>query len=297
MISLVPQSKLENQVTISNIQTDSRLYDSIYSINEAFYQTLLENSNSKSSFRKALELLIPNSLRFLTLSSKSKYIIAIKARTISRYCKKDIVFSKRKYLLRDTHVKFLPELYDNPFSKPLRKQLNNLSQGETSTSMPDWILKNRTLEKMNKFILSQSPIRFNEGFYTTLKILEYIKTFSDESIPNLKNCKHQVQDEKKELEKISEDFSNYKKSIGKITQDSLQYKAIQEYEALLELAFMQLSMYYRSIMYLYGNEITNIMNLVDTMYEDIGDDSIKSHNFDDTYEYQVEFMDVIKDLM
>lgn len=295
MISLNPTENVDNFINISTVSIDNNLYQLLYEVNQSYYEILLENSSSKSQFRKALEWLIPNSLKFITLAAKSRHMIGIKARTIDRYCKKDIVFGYRKYLIEDIKIRLIP--LPNNLTGYLKNRLDEIkkmrndddrlsilikSKSFGTDGIPHWFTENRTISSMNKYLDGNSPVVFHGGLYKAKEITPRIKTFVDEGLKFLEDTKKEIEAERKNLDKVKEEFNDYKKvntEGSKYLGDALKY-----YEAGLELVYMQLGLYYRSVMYLYGKYLTDIQKVVDIIYEDINDKDIKSHNYDETYD-------------
>ena len=295
MISLHPTGQPNRFVNISSVTTDNHMYQMLYELNESYYSILTEAKDSKSQFKRAIEWLIPNSLRFLTLATKSRHMIGIKARTIDRYCKKDVVFAHRTYLMDSVKVNLIHLPSD--ISKILENRLDELKKMRNDADrlgfliksktyaiddLPKWFIENKTLSSMNQYLDGNSPVLFSKGMYTTKDILPRIKTFVDSGLQYLEETKKIVDNEKKGLDKVKAEFKEYSK-VNTENAKSLEL-ALQYFDAGIESVYMQLGLYYRSVMYLYGKYLTDIQRLVDIIYEDINDDKIKSHNFDDLYD-------------
>ena len=276
------------------------MYQLLYNLNESYYSFLLESKDSKSQFKRAIEWLIPNSLRFLTLATKSRHMIGIKARTIDRYCKKDNIFAHRTYLMDSIKVDLIH--LPSGISKTLENRLEELKKmGNDSDrigfliksktyaidDIPKWFIENKTLSSMNQYLDGNSPVLFSKGMYTVKDILPRIKTFVDSGLKYLEETKKIVDNERRALDKVKAEYKEYSK-VNTQNAKSLEL-ALQYFEAGLESVYMQLGIYYRSVLYLYGKYLTDIQQLVDIIYSDINDDEIKTHNFDELYDDIKEF--------
>jgi len=61
-----------------------------------------------------------------------------------------------------------------------------------------------------------------------------------------------------------------------------------------EQLYMQLTVYYRAILYLYGLQLTNLTTTIETMLHEVRDEKLKQNMFNDEYDYIKNFM---KDLI
>lgn len=262
MIKLVPSNEskevLTNSVSNRTIFTND-LYSCIYSLNESFYKNLLllteesKFTKIRKYFSKALDLLIPESSKFMKISMKINHLNAYHARTIYRYTKKNDIFANSVFLVKDIKTNYL--------SLPSTKSFVNEKNKRV------WFLTYRTPEDMMKYIDDNTKIRFKEGFYKPARIVAIIKVFSDEAMDNLLKAKKDIEEKKVYLDKNKSIDENHK-----------------------ELLYMQLTVYYRAILYLYGMQLTDITNTIDDIFDHIDDDDIKKHTFDDDYEYVKNFM-------
>jgi hypothetical protein len=134
-----------------------------------------------------------------------------------------------------------------------------------------WFFYHKTPEHMMRYLDNSTKVRFKEGFYRPGRIVGMTTIFAEESIENMKKAKESVESNKLWLDK-QEDLDKDKK----------------------EQLYMQLTVYYRAILYLYGLQLTNLTTTIETIMAEVDDVELKKHMFSDDYDYITNFM---KDLL
>ena len=264
LISLVPSKEskeLLNKPNPSTFQSD--LYSAIYNLNEGYYKNLLflveesKFTKVKRFFKNALQYLLPESDKFIRISFKINQLNAYHCRTIWRYAKKDEVFNHSKFLMKDLKSKY-----------PIAPHVEAILKDEEKYK---WFFDHKTPEHMMRYLDNSTKVRFKEGFYRPGRIVGMTTVFAEESIENMKKAKQSVEDSKLWLDK-QEDLDKDKK----------------------EQLYMQLTVYYRAILYLYGLQLTNLTTTIETMLHEVRDEKLKQNMFNDDYDYIKNFM---KDLI
>jgi hypothetical protein len=255
--------------------TSITLYDVLYSINEDFYINLLSatkqsfSESGKPAMRSALEWLIPASMRFLNYISKNSKLLDIEMRSIQRAIKRDKThtYEHRVYYIRNIKYKvpLPPDMYN---FLPSLQDINKYNGKDLTTlfAIPTWFTKYRTPETMSKYLEDNTKISIPEGSYQIKEILPHILKYAKESSVYFTKLRDKVIEEKNRLDKIKN--KNASDVRGKC----------------IEFMYMQLSVYHRSAMTVYGKSITELGNLIHSMFEDIDSESIKLHSFDNHFE-------------
>ena len=285
------------------------LYDMIYSINEGYYNQLLSitkrqlkeaaSNDTKPVIRSALEWLIPASLKFLGYVSKNSKLLDVEMASILKEIQDDPTktYQHRKFFIKDTKYRF-PNLPKN-----IARKIDKLSYFEQLIVDPSlmekmngdlffegdlivWFLRYKTPESMGTFLDHQTRLCIPEGFYRAKKLIPMIKHFSQDSVAYISEIKEDINYQKKELDKLVQKTHMMKSKV--MTHISKEYihnteVLFKKYESVIELAYLQLSVYQRSLIFLYGKSANNITNAVHSMFDEIPNehikiDSIKNHD-------------------
>lgn len=284
------------------------VYDMVYSINDGYYNTLLESikfSNVDkhyhhfSSIDMGLNFLLKMSDKFVKFLSHETKRIDLKLAACIRAMKEDTTktYQYRQYLIKDIQYRF-PRLDEEIASKldiipDIEENLKRLLDNKKSIdkvlntsmkSLDDWFLDNTTQELMCDYLESKSPISIDDGVYNVKQLIAMISLFHKEAVKyydTLKDDIKQTQKDMKELRdksiKLSKQYLS-SKSLSNKDKDKTK-RFFEEYESLLVKVTEQLSVYHRSIIWLYGKNISYIMDTVQKMYDDIPQEYIKDNIF------------------
>ena len=283
------------------------IYDMVYSINEGYYNTLLESikfSNVDkhyhhfSSIDMGLNFLLKMSDKFVKFLSHEVRQVDLKLAACIRAMKEDTTktYQHRQYLINNIQYRFprldeeiaskldiIPDTEENLKrfldKKPITKTLNSSME-----SLDDWFIDNTTQELMCSYLESKSPISIDDGVYNVKQLVAMISLFHKEAVKyydTLKDDIKQTQKDMKELRnkstKLNKQYLSSKSLSNKDKEKTKQF--FEEYESLLVKVTEQLSVYHRSIIWLYGKNISYIMDTVQKMYDDIPQEYIKDNIF------------------
>ena len=316
MINLIPSSSSDRTTLTSistTVSEDGSIKDYIYTFTESYYDYmltsvqnyLLENKPLSSINKESLEWLIPNSAKFdhyirqnnKLLLGQLKVIAEYIANTKDKETKKDNYteqfFGNRSYQVtvdvKDNFLK-LPDdmanlidksdliesaLRDSKFYKKMATKLYFIG------FVPLWVTKYATLESMTQYLEQNSKTIIYEGFYTVKELLarfyNYLKNFDK----NFEQIKENVKRNKRQLDFLLDKIIKKKRSLLQIYEkdDKLKPKLIglfKIYEAIIDLFYMQISVYQRSIITLYGKMLTEIGNVTSKIFHDINNDKIQA---------------------
>ena len=284
------------------------VYDMVYSINEGYYNTLLEsikfsNVNKQhhhhfSSIDMGLNFLLKMSDKFVKFLSHEVRQVDLKLAACIRAMKEDTTktYQYRQYLIKDIQYRFprldeeiiskldiIPDIEEN-LKRLVDKKSINKTLSSSMKSLDDWLLDNTTQELMCKYLESKSPISIDNGVYNVKQLIAMISLFHKEAVKyydTLKDDIKQTQKDTKELRdksiKLSKQYLSSKSLSNEDKDKAKQF--FEEYESLLAKVTEQLSVYHRSIIWLYGKNISYVMDTVQKMYDDIPQEYIKDNIF------------------
>lgn len=283
------------------------VYDMVYSINEGYYNTLLESIKSSnidkqyqhfSSIDMGLNFLLKMSDKFVKFLSHEVRQVDLKLAACIRAMKEDTTktYQYRQYLIKDIQYRFprldeeiiskldiIPDIEEN-LKRLVDKKSINKTLSSSMKSLDDWILDNTTQELMCKYLESKSPISIDNGVYNVKQLIAIISLFHKEAVKyydTLKDDIKQTQKDTKELRdksiKLSKQYLSSKSLSNEDKDKAKQF--FEEYESLLAKVTERISVYHRSIIWLYGKNISYVMNTVQKMYDDIPQEYIKDNIF------------------
>lgn len=283
------------------------VYDMVYSINEGYYNTLLESikfSNVDkqyqhfSSIDMGLNFLLKMSDKFVKFLSHEVRQVDLKLAACIRAMKEDTTktYQHRQYLINNIQYRF-PRLDEEMVSKldiipdteeNLKRLLDKKSINKTLNfsmeSLDDWFLDNTTQELMCKYLESKSPVSIDDGVYNVKQLIAMISLFHKEAVKYYNTLKDDIKQTQKDMKDLRDKSSKlskqYLSSKSLSNEDKDKTKQLfEEYESLLVRVTEQLSVYHRSIIWLYGKNISYIMDTVQKMYDDIPQEYIKDNIF------------------
>lgn len=283
------------------------VYDMVYFINEGYYNTLLESikfSNVDkqyhhfSSIDMGLNFLLKMSDKFVKFLSHEVRQVDLKLAACIRAMKEDTTktYQYRQYLIKDIQYRFprldeeiiskldiIPDIEEN-LKRLVDKKSINKTLSSSMKSLDDWFLDNTTQELMCDYLESKSPISIDDGVYNVKQLITMISLFHKEAVKyydTLKNDISQTQKDMKDLRdksiKLSKQYLSSKSLSNEDKDKAKQF--FEEYESLLVKVTEQLSVYHRSIIWLYGKNISYVMDTVQKMYDDIPQEYIKDNIF------------------
>ena len=311
MINLIPSSSLDRTVLTSIITTvsDGSIKDYIYTFTESYYDHmltsvqnyLLENKSLSSINKESLEWLIPNSAKFDNYIKQNNKLIVAQIKVIHDYMtndKDDYAKQIRQSFAHKTyHVSV--DIKDGFIAMPndIAESIDKLDLVETALRdskfykkmvtklyfigfVPLWITKYTTTESMGSYLELNSKTIIYEGFYTIKELLpkfiDYFKNFDG----NFDKIKETTKRNKRQLDILLDKIIKRRSYLLKIhdKDDTMKSKInslFNLYEAIIDLFYIQLSVYQRSIITLYGKMFTEIGNIVHDIFHDINDDKIQ----------------------
>ena len=268
-------------------------YDIVYSINESYYNNMLQylQEDKKSALRRGLESLIDSAIQ------RNK-LLHVQARTIERYVEKERIhhpttstFANRQY-----HVPSDMKLLVPVLPSDIYKKMNILDQIKLAINdkkvyqkvntklffigqLPLWFTKYQTPEDMSQYLLNNTPGFIYEGVYDVIEIIELIKKFSSKALKYYMALMDKIRKEKDHLDWLIEDIQIAKKKLLQQNNKQRALELFKMYEACIDLIYMQLSIYQRAIIMIYGKAMSEIGDLIQTIYDDINDPEIKNYAF------------------
>lgn len=283
------------------------VYDMVYSINEGYYNTLLESIKSSnidkqyqhfSSIDMGLNFLLKMSDKFVKFLSHEVRQVDLKLAACIRAMKEDTTktYQYRQYLINNIQYRFprldgklisnldiIPDIEEN-LKRLVDKKSINKTLSSSMKYLDDWFLNNTTQELMCDYLESKSPISIDGGVYNVKQLITMISLFHKEAVKyydTLKDDIKQTQKDTKELRdksiKLSKQYLSSKSLSNEDKDKAKQF--FEEYESLLAKVTEQLSVYHRSIIWLYGKNISYVMDTVQKMYDDIPQEYIKDNIF------------------
>ena len=312
MINLIPLSSTDRttlsptSVSLSN----SPIKDYIYGFTEAYYDHmlesvqnyLLENKSLSSINKESLEWLVPNSAKFGNFIKQNNKLIVSQIKVIYDYIhnnRDDDTEQIRQFFVHRTyHISV--DIKDGFIAIPnnIAESIDKLDLVENALRdskfykkmvtklyfigfVPLWITKYTTTESMNSYLEQNSKTIIYEGFYTIKELLpkfiNYFKNFDS----NFDKIKESTKRNKRQLDILLDKIIKRRAYLLKIygKDDTMKSKInslFNLYEAIIDLFYVQLSVYQRSIITLYGKMFTEIGNIVHDMFYDINDNDIQT---------------------
>ena len=307
MINLIPSSSLDRTVLTSIITTvsDGSIKDYIYTFTESYYDHmltsvqnyLLENKSLSSINKESLEWLVPNSAKFGNFIKQNNKLIVAQIKVIHDYINNDKEQARQTFAYKSYHVSV--DIKDGFITIPndIAESIDKLDLVENALRdpkfykkmvtklyfigfVPLWITKYTTTESMGSYLEQNSKTIIYEGFYTIKELLpkfiDYFKNFDS----NFDKIKESTKRNKRQLDILLDKIIKRRSYLLKIhdkdnTMKSKINSLFDLYEAIIDLFYVQLSVYQRSIITLYGKMFTEIGNIVHDMFHDINDDKIQ----------------------
>ena len=277
-------------------------YDIVYSINESYYNNMLQylQEDKKSALRRGLESLIDSIKKFDRFAIQRNKLLHVQARTIERYVQKERIhhpttstFANRQY-----HVPSDMKLLVPVLPSDIYKKMNILDQIKLAINdkkvykkvntklffigqLPLWFTTYQTPEDMSQYLLNNTPGFIYEGVYNVNEIIELIKKFSSKALKYYMALMDKIRKEKDHLDWLIEDIQLAKKKLLQQNNKQRALELFKMYDACIDLIYMQLSIYQRAIIMIYGRAMSEMGDLIQTIYDDINDPEIKSYLFAD----------------
>lgn len=279
------------------------VYDMVYSINEGYYNTLLESikfSNVDkqyqhfSSIDMGLNFLLKMSDKFVKFLSHEVRQVDLKLTACIRAMKEDTTktYQHRKYLINNIQYRF-PRLDGKLVSnldivssaKKALEHNTSISVNQAEYSVDDWIRDNATQELMARHLEREAPISIDEGVYNVKQLVAMISLFHKEAVEYYDTLKDDIKQSQQDMKELKDKTVKLRKQLlsskttlsdGGIKKAKLFF---EEYESLLTKIAERISVYHRSIIWLYGKNISYVMDTVEKMYDDIPQEYIKDNIF------------------
>lgn len=303
---------------MSIVSISTILYEMVYQTEKEYYDSLLtnlqESQSLSSQVMKAIDILLFNNEKFDAYTTKVNKMMPYQARTIARYldkCRLDkhseaskIFPYKSYYISEDIHL-LLPSLplemdksldkisqvklalYDKKLYNRMNTKLYFIGQ------LPLWFTKYTTVEKMSEYLFDNTPGFIYEGFYKVEELVPLIKKFSVWAYNYYKDINQKIKKEKLHLDYLMKDIQLAEERAIKdahTMEDKKKTKDLfKQYKSNVELIYLQLGVYMRSVMRIYGKALTEMSSVIQTVFEDIDDPKLKSMQFAND-------IDLIKDL-
>lgn len=313
MINLTPSSSTD-RTTLSSVSIavskDRSIKNYIYTFTESYYDHmltsvqnyLLENKSLSSINKESLEWIIPNSAKFNNFIKQNNKLIVAQIKVIHDYMtndKDDYAKQIRQSFAHKTyHVSV--DIKDGFIVMPndIAESIDKLDLVENALRdpkfykkmvtklyfigfVPLWITKYTTTESMTSYLEQNSKTIIYEGFYTIKELLpkfiDYFKNFDG----NFDKIKETTKRNKRQLDMLLDRIVKRRSYLLKIhnKDDDMKSKItslFNLYEAIIDLFYIQLSVYQRSIITLYGKMFTEIGNIVHDMFYDINDNKVQA---------------------
>lgn len=293
-----------------SIITLPTFYDIVYSINEDYYNNMLQylQEDKKSALRRGLESLIDSIKKFDRFAIQRNKLLHIQARTIERYVEKEkihnpdtSIFANRHY-----HVPADMKLLVPVLPLDINKKMNVLDQIKLAINdkklykkvntklffigqLPLWFSQHQTPEDMGQYLLNNTPGFIYEGFYDVNEIIVLIKKFSSKALNYYMALMDRIKKEKNHLDWLVEDIQIAKKKLLQQNNKQQATELFKMYEACIDLIYMQLSVYQRAVIMIYGKAMSEMGDLIQTIYDDINDPDIKNYAFSDEIDLEKDF--------
>ena len=279
------------------------VYDMVYSINEGYYNTLLESIKSSNidkqykhffSIDMGLNFLLKMSDKFVKFLSHEVRQVDLKLAACIRAIKEDPTktYQHRQYLINNIQHRF-PRLDGKLISNldilsSAKKALEHnasISINQAEYSVDDWIRDNSTQELMARHLEREAPISIDEGVYTVKQLVAMISLFHKEAVKYYDILKDDIKQSQQDMKDLRDKTITLKKQLLSsktvLSDDEIKKTKLffEEYESLLTKIAERISVYHRSIIWLYGKNISYIIDTVEKMYDDILQEYIKDNIF------------------
>lgn len=279
------------------------VYDMVYSINEGYYNTLLESikfSNVDkqykhfSSIDMGLNFLLKMSDKFVKFLSHEVRQIDLKLAACIKAMKEDTTktYQHRQYLINNIQYRF-PRLDGKLISnldilsstKKALERNASISINQAEYSVDDWIRDNSTQELMARHLEREAPISIDEGVYSVKQLVAMISIFHKEAVNYYDILKDDIKQSQQDMKDLRGKTITLKKQLlsskTTLSDDGIKKAKLffEEYESFLTKIAERISVYHRSIIWLYGKNISYIMDTVEKMYDDIPQEYIKDNIF------------------
>lgn len=279
------------------------IYDMVYSINEGYYNALLESIKTTnvdkqyhhfSSIDMGLNFLLKMSDKFVKLLSHETKRIDLKLAACIRAMKEDTTktYQHRKYLINNIQYRFQrldgKLIFNLDILSTVKKALEhntsiNINQAEYSAD--DWIRDNTTQESMASYLEREAPISIDDGVYNVKQLVAMISLFHKEAVKYYDTLKDDIKQSQQDMKDLRDKTITLKKQLlsskTTLSDDGIKKAKLffEEYESLLTKIAERISVYHRSIIWLYGKNISYVMDTVEKMYDDIPQEYIKDNIF------------------
>ena len=190
----------------------------------------------------------------------------------------------------------LKSITDNHQYKKIATKLHFISQ------IPIWVTKYTTVQSMNEYLKDNSKLDIQEKSYTVKDLLPKLEKWVKESLDLLREYSNDIKVQKFDLDRLVEDAIKTREKLRYEKRDIKQERldtVFKQYHEAIELIYMQLGIYQRSILYLYGEDFTEVVNTIHSIYEDIESEFRGRHEFgekdkyDDHYNVRQYIQDII----
>ena len=263
------------------------IYDMVYSINEGYYQTLLESIKNNPH---------PTKNNFSSIDIGLLYLLKLSDKFI-----KFLSHQHREYLIENVRYRFprmdedliskldiIPETEENLIRLLSKKNAVHDTIKSITNSIDNWFLDNTTQEVMSKYLETKALVSIDEGVYNVKQLVSMISIFHKESVKYYDLLKDDIKQTQKKMKTLRSKTSKLNKQYisSKSISDEDRVKVadlFREYETLLLHIAEQISVYHRSIIWLYGKNVSYVMDTVQEMYEDIPQKYIKDNIFKQDY--------------
>jgi len=292
MIHTFISSKDNNHSTYANITTNNTpsLYSVFSNLTEQYYKNSLSLIRESASShapkytlsRKILEWLLPTSDNFYRFIVSNNKLIDKEILVIKRMMKKNRTYQFRSYYIEELKISPLsiPKRFPSNLDKIsyFKSLITDSSKKITTTnfysSIDDWFVNNQTPESMYAYFNKNVHV-YQDGKVVFVKdSVDMLKDFTKEISIKFKSTKSSVESAKKELDTIIKEKSSLDTMMTKYlsSNDDKRSAFIKDlytqYSKDLAFGYIQLSVYYRACMMLYGKAFTTVTNLIHDMFED-----------------------------
>ena len=130
-----------------------------------------------------------------------------------------------------------------------------------------------------------SPISIDEGVYSVKQLVAIISLFHKEAVKYYDTLKDDIKQSQQDMKNLRDKTITLKKQLLSsktvLSDDGIKKAKLffEEYESFLTKIAERISVYHRSIIWLYGKNISYIMDTVEKMYDDIPQEYIKDNIF------------------
>lgn len=274
------------------------LYDILYSLNESYYNQLLKyksdsllESSYQPVFKKALEWLLSESKKAGEYIVKNNVLLSKQLEAIALYIHPKYEHNAESFGYKQYQISIDIKSKFTQLPDDIYNQLDVIDKVESSlhdddlykkvctkiyfiSLLPLWFTKNTTLDSMTKYLDKESEPLMREGSYEVKKLIILIAQYIKDQREFSHNMNESMKREKRQLDFLLDKIKSKRHSLCKNADVKMKSKIniiFGLYESVIDLVYMQLSIYQRSIMNLYGKSFTEIGNIVKDMFDDIED--------------------------